>query len=144
MAYNKKHQIDYYRRNIEEIKEKRRKYYLLNKKAFRKRQLKYKEKGLTVKWAKEWVKNHKEKVRIQSNEWRRQRRQRVIEKLGGKCIICGHNNTRHLETDRIKGGRHSTSYVFTHTEEFQILCANHHSEKTLYGSIIYEGKEYIF
>ena len=59
----------------------------------------------------------------------------VINKLGGKCIKCGFNDTRALQLDHINGGgrqellRCGTHYamfkkILENPEGHQILCAN--------------------
>lgn len=68
-------------------------------------------------------------------------RKNVSSQLGGKCIVCGESNERYLHFDRIKGGFHHSNvrWVRDHIGEFQILCANHHNEKTVYKEINHNG-----
>ena len=122
----------------EETREYRRQYYLTHKKEFKKRQRRYKKAGKTVLWAKTYVERNRAKVREAQNRFRNTLRQKTFEALGGKCIVCGESNKRWLHTDRIKGGRHTNNarWVYNHRDEFQILCANHHNEKTVYGEFL--------
>jgi len=80
--------------------------------------------------AAEWNRNHKRR-------WRLKRKQRLIEKLGGKCIKCDFSDLRALQIDHINGGGNKEVKSFTHkdkyysfieneitTGRYQILCAN--------------------
>ena len=77
--------------------------------------------------------------------WReknRSERERIIEMLGGACVVCGAENPAWLHVDfiettrgyRYRHPRH-LAYVRIHTDQFRILCANHHYELTLTGQI---------
>lgn len=64
------------------------------------------------------------------------RRVRALMLLGGKCEICGINDMRVLEFDHIKGNGRTEraaqpqlNQVFERPQDFQILCANHHTIK---------------
>lgn len=63
-----------------------------------------------------------------------QRREEKVNLFGGKCVICGESNIRFLHIDKIDGGKHPTGlpYLKEHKKDFQVLCANHHYEKTYY------------
>ena len=79
-------------------------------------------------------------------------RSKLIEKLGGKCIVCGWDDHRALQIDHINGGGradreaigrgHGHSYllhVFNDPnifEKYQLLCCNHNWIKVI------ENKEY--
>jgi len=70
------------------------------------------------------------------------RRGRILDLLGGECVVCGVTNPYWLHVDFIPTGRGQTyrhprhyRYVSEHLDEFRILCANHHYELTLTGRI---------
>jgi len=104
-----------------------------------------------------WVAEHPEARKVyRSNqlakdpEYERRRwqnrRGRIIDLLGGTCVVCGVSNPHWLHVDFIPTGRNSQfrhprhyKYVSEHTELFRILCANHHYELTLTGQI--EGSD---
>jgi hypothetical protein len=71
-----------------------------------------------------------------------QKRGRIIDLLGGRCIVCRVDNPYWLHVDFIPGSRdiqyrhpRHFKYVTEHIELFRLLCANHHYELTLTGSI---------
>ena len=72
----------------------------------------------------------------------REHRLKILELLGGRCCVCGVTNTNWLHVDYIPtmrgtGGRHSRhlKFVRENSEDFRILCANHHYELTITGTI---------
>lgn len=74
------------------------------------------------------------------------RRGRILELLGGRCVVCGASNPYWLHVDFIPTGRQSQfrhprhyRYVSEHLDLFRLLCANHHYELTLTGRI--EGSD---
>lgn len=77
--------------------------------------------------------------------WRDQRRserRRILEALGGACVVCGVSNPNWLHVDYIPTSknerfRHSRSlkFVMPNIHLFRLLCANHHYELTLTGRI---------
>lgn len=140
--YNK----EYYQKNREKLIKNQLEYHYKNKDKITKQRLKYKELGLTRIWAKRFNEKNKEKIKNFYFKYRRDLNDEIFNILGNKCIICGHNNKRHLQKDRIKGGKHPSRlvWILAHINEFQLLCANHHNEKTAYKVIFYEGKEFRF
>ena len=69
-------------------------------------------------------------------------REKIIDKLGGKCLVCNTTNIYHLHIDYIPtmrgtGKRHPRHerWVLDHLTDFRLLCANHHYELTLTGKI---------
>ena len=73
---------------------------------------------------------------------RQQERLKMIELLGGKCIVCGADNpwwlhVDYIPTTRNKPYRHPRHlrYIREHLSDFRLLCANHHYELTLTGRI---------
>lgn len=83
----------------------------------------------------------KKKPAFDRDRWQN-RRGRILELLGGRCVVCGVNNPFWLHVDYIptcrdKQYRHPRhfKYVSEHLDEFRILCANHHYELTLTGAI---------
>jgi len=65
-----------------------------------------------------------------------ERRAKVLEFLGGQCVVCGFSDTRALQIDHINGGgnkerRESPScfsywkkIMSTPSGKYQLLCAN--------------------
>jgi hypothetical protein len=106
-----------------------------------------------------WIRLHPEKYKEYNNNrlaknsdyWRdqaRSERRRIIDMLGGKCVVCGVTNPVWLHVDYIptcKGDRfrHSKAlkFVASHVHLFRILCANHHTELTITGKI--EGTDIV-
>lgn len=106
-----------------------------------------------------WQKLHPERVshyraeRVKKNadvwkEQARSERRRILEALGGRCVVCGVANPVWLHVDYIpttrgQQYRHSRTlkYTLTNLHLFRILCANHHYELTLTGKI--EGTEIV-
>lgn len=111
------------------------------------------------KGSKVWLRLHPEKQaeytanRLSKNKdyWRdqgRSERKRILEMLGGKCIVCGVANPSWLHVDyvpttRNERFRHSRApkFVSANLNLFRILCANHHYELTLTGKI--EGTDIV-
>jgi hypothetical protein len=61
-------------------------------------------------------------------------KQRKIDSLGGKCVVCGITDIRMLQIDHVNGdgARRVTSFAELRAspDRFQVLCANHHMLKT--------------
>ena len=86
-----------------------------------------------------WKKYSREKIRnIRSD---------VIQKMGGKCIVCGYDDNRALQVDHINGGGGKERKVYgwkywkflnklTDMKEYQLLCSNCHSIKSYYEKYI--------
>jgi hypothetical protein len=85
------------------------------------------------------------RVKKNAEVWKQQarsERRRILESLGGRCIVCRVNNPSWLHVDYIpttrrEAYRHSRTLKFTlaNLHLFRILCANHHYELTLTGRI---------
>jgi hypothetical protein len=74
------------------------------------------------------------------------RRGRILDLLGARCVVCGATNPHWLHVDFIPTGRGQPyrhprhfRYVSEHLDLFRVLCANHHYELTLTGRI--EGSD---
>ncbi len=110
-------------------------------------------KSHSSKSTKEWMAEHPERLKIYRNNqlekhpaynkdrWG-ERRKRILDLLGGSCVVCGVTNLHWLHVDFIPTSRelqyrHPRHYKFIseHRELFRILCANHHYELTLTGQI---------
>lgn len=107
----------------------------------------------------DWNKLHPEKlkeyrrtyVNKDPSRWaeiRRDQRTRILQELGGVCIVCGVSKPNWLHVDYIpttrnERFRHSRTlkYTLANLELFRILCANHHYELTLTGNI--EGTDIV-
>ncbi len=105
------------------------------------------------KGSKIWIRLHPEKrAEYRDNQrkknaafWRDQRRserKRILQALGGCCVVCGVNNPFWLHVDYIptsKGERfrhgRALKFVMPNLHLFRLLCANHHYELTLTGKI---------
>lgn len=69
-------------------------------------------------------------------------REEIIDKLGGKCVVCPVKNPLHLHIDYaptmigtgVRHPRHK-AWVLRNIKDFRLLCANHHYELTLTGRI---------
>jgi hypothetical protein len=93
-----------------------------------------------------YYENQKQKNPTIWQDKHRSERLEAIRLLGGKCVVCGVTNPNWLHLDYIpttrgKSYRHPRhlAYIREHTNEFRLLCANHHYELTLTGRI--EGSE---
>lgn len=76
------------------------------------------------------------------------RRGRILDLLGGKCVVCEASNPSWLHVDFIPTGRnlkyrHPRHFRFVrdNLDLFRLLCANHHYELTLTGCI--EGTDIV-
>lgn len=116
----------------------RRYYYRHREKILAKRRERMAQDPVFLKRAKElkkvsWRKNHQQNLE-KSRARARAAREEIITFLGGKCATCGETNIRFLHIDKITGGKHNKAlgHYKKHPEDYQILCANHHYEKTYY------------
>lgn len=86
-----------------------------------------------------------QRIKKNADAWKEQarsERRRILQALGGACIVCGVSNPSWLHVDyvpttRNEQYRHSRTLKFTmeNLRLFRILCANHHYELTLTGKI---------
>ncbi len=105
-------------------------------------QLKFREANPNV-----MQKYNKTRVEKNPNVWRDKtgrERLKIIESLGSKCCVehCNVINPLHLHIDYIPtmigtGFRHPRhkKWVLDNLKDFRLLCANHHYELTITGSI---------
>lgn len=93
-----------------------------------------------------WYEKNKETILAYHRKRQSEIRDEIVGSLGGRCCICGEINRKWLHLDRIKGGPHdrTADWIKKHIKEFQVLCANHHNEKTCYKEIHWKGKVYVF
>lgn len=98
------------------------------------------------------MKEYRERrVKKNAEVWKQQaasERRRILEFLGGQCIVCGVTNPVWLHVDYIpttKGERYrhprTLKFTLANPDLFRILCANHHYELTLTGKI--EGTDIV-
>lgn len=87
---------------------------------------------------KEWYNKNKELVLLIGRRNAKKERERIIQKLGGKCVVCSERDLAVLELDHIiplfnSKGRETTCIeeAKKNPEKFQVLCANCHRRKTL-------------
>jgi hypothetical protein len=108
--------------------------------------------GIWKKLNPERVKQYQlERVKRNADVWKdqaRSERRRILEMLGGKCIVCGVTNISWLHVDYIPTCRgriyrhpRTLKYTAQNLHLFRLLCANHHYELTLTGKI--EGTEIV-
>lgn len=89
--------------------------------------------------SKEWNKNNKDRVNAGVKRRRMEAREKLLDYLGRKCVICGYNDVRALVFDHInndghihrkKHGNTSNEYIrYSKDLEYaktiiQVLCAN--------------------
>jgi len=55
-------------------------------------------------YQREWVKRKRERTKEIRRKYRQRLRKRVIDKLGGKCVICECDEYKVLEINHINGG----------------------------------------
>jgi hypothetical protein len=106
-----------------------------------------------AKIVRDWRKNHPDSMdaynvnRLKKNpkawveKWQQERLE-ILALLGGKCIVCGVSNPFWLHVDYVPTTRgtpyrhpRNLGYIRRNKELFRLLCANHHYELTLTGSI---------
>lgn len=81
---------------------------------------------------------HNKTRRIYQSKKRKEFRQKIIAKFGGKCIQCGFNDWRALQVDHVNGGgtqevkivfnrnrdKYNQSLLKDKSNKYQLLCAN--------------------
>lgn len=81
---------------------------------------------------------YRKRITEHRNKYRRESRQKAINILGGKCVVCGITDVRVLQIDHINGGgwidinkrkgsyyRRVVESVKNKENKYQLLCANH-------------------
>ena len=88
------------------------------------------------------------RIRKRPDLWKKkyyQKRDQVINALGGKCNICGETNYLWLRIGykKVLGWKHprSAAFILKNLEDFQVLCANHHQEKSIKDRFGEQGDE---
>jgi len=88
------------------------------------------------KYFREYARNHSENRKRLQKKYRDELKNKIIEKLGGKCVKCGFSDSRALQIDHINGygtkeratmGRRRYLLTVLTSEEkgkYQLLCAN--------------------
>jgi DNA-directed RNA polymerase subunit M/transcription elongation factor TFIIS len=88
---------------------------------------------------KNWYKNNTEREKTRAVEYKRKRKRELVEKLGGKCEICGYDKCyraltfHHLDpSNKVRKNRGFTSQTLQTIEQeikdCLLLCANCHME----------------
>ena len=104
-----------------------------------------------IAWGQEYYRKHKPRIlarqklnpnrkindKLSSNRKNAMARQKILEVLGGACIVCSFSDVRALQVDHVNGGGHharrklkqSTARqllkaIVQSPNEFQLLCAN--------------------
>lgn len=125
------------KKNRKKHLENRRKWRLGNKERIREYQREFyrvnREKILAQQ--KERYQKNKDYYYRKRREWYSNQRKKLVNLLGGKCVVCGETEEDFLEFDHIKPVRgkregNSIMQVKKHPERFQLLCANCHRRKT--------------
>lgn len=80
------------------------------------------------------ITSDKEYWREYAHKWRFNKRIKMLDFLGGKCVKCGFGDYRALQIDHINGGGYTElksmgnhgvyKNVYIHPENYQLLCAN--------------------
>ena len=96
--------------------------------------------GRQLAASRKYTNAHREEItlknRIHGRVSRPALRARALEALGGKCVVCGFDDSRALQIDHINGGGNKELATMGHkaiyrkivaggTEGYQLLCANH-------------------
>ena len=110
-------------------------------------------KNHNAKRVRTWQQEHPEQMRLYyarraaknpsgDRDRRREDRERLMDMLGGACVVCGVTNKAWLHIDYVPTTRASRyrhprhfAYVSRNLHLFRLLCANHHYELTLTGRI---------
>lgn len=84
----------------------------------------------------------RERTRANMRAFLQKRRKRIIDRLGGRCAVCGFDDIRALQIDHVHGNgaehrrRTPNSYAYYKEIEaeadsgaYQVLCANHNQIK---------------
>ena len=111
------------------------------------------QKKSNAEWYREYYRQNRDsilarraelKLNGSKNSPEHERRNRIIELLGGECVNCGYSDSRALQIDHVNGGGSRERYSFscnstymTHvlmkvesgSADYQILCANCNSIK---------------
>lgn len=144
MVCTKESRKAFYYRHRERINEARRQAYKNNPDKYISRTANFrKNKPQALKEIrKRYYEKNREKIAQKNRQTLVEKRTEALKLLGGVCVVCKESNPRYLHLDRIKGGEHIRNqyWIYAHLNEFQILCANHHNEKTVYKEVIYKGK----
>lgn len=88
--------------------------------------------------------NTSDEFRSKRRKYKREYRQKIINKLGGKCACCGESQFEFLQFDHINndGADHrrevgsagvSVSRVAANLDRFQVLCCNCNFAKGAWG-----------
>lgn len=128
----KEYSKQYYQKHKEQYEEHARKYYLEHKEQI-------------IQKTRKYHLEHSEQAKKASRKYRRklmrELRQKIIEKLGNKCIRCGFSDVRTLEIDHVHGGgskerkeihdckKYYDKVLADMNENYQLLCANCNSIK---------------
>lgn len=83
----------------------------------------------------DWVKRNPHKKSVIAAKYRRTKRQKLVDMLGGKCVRCGFSDIRALQVDHVNGGgiaeRRTIGWngienkIFSgDVSGYQLLCAN--------------------
>ena len=102
------------------------------------------------KYKAEWYKKNKERILDKTNKKYSERREQIIEQLGGVCSHSNCNSTEDLQLDHINPLEKSYSIserisswdikkLQPEIDKCQLLCPKHHLEKT-----IEDGRKYGF
>lgn len=113
-----------------------------SKNASAKRVKMWNEENLTTERTRAYREKYLSKNPTVDSERKKRDRLEILAALGGACEACGVTKTVWLHVDfkptcrdlQYRHARHK-AYVLANLDKFRILCANHHYELTLTGTI---------
>lgn len=133
-AKRKEYMQEYFQKNKERLKDRKKQYYLENKDYF-------------IKKNREWYQLNKSKISLKTQIKRRL----VLEHYGNKCNCCGESTLQFLAIDHINNDGYlerktRTIQIFeylirnNYPSGFQVLCHNCNLAKSFYGECPHKQK----
>ncbi|MBZ9572382.1 hypothetical protein KJA15_03565 [Patescibacteria group bacterium] len=137
-AYAREYARKYRIEHREDLKAKHRKYYEEHREE-------------CLKKSKIYYRKHRNRYRENYKTYRQKLRIQILKALGGKCFFCGCSDFRLLQIDHIQDNGNEDRNFYKHNDvayyknilasfkknegKYQLLCANCHVLKTLYGVV---------
>ena len=92
-----------------------------------------------LEYNQKYAEHHRQEQRDRIKERKKIHKQKCLERLGGKCVVCG--TTENLEFDHIdkttkkfkitNGLSYSLEKLYEEVDKCQLLCKKHHIEKSI-------------
>ena len=134
IAEDKQAKAKYYQQHKEAAKQRCKKYYKENKPKLQSKMKQYREDNKESLLPKK-RQYYMEKGWIRKTRQYIERKEKVIQVLGGKCVKCGFTDIRALQVDHVNGNGHKESKTIGYygiygrilagqIEGYQLLCAN--------------------